>query len=170
MDQVKPYLKKCPFCGGPADFQDDGHIGYAYCIHCLARTDEFYSWRDKDWKESAARDWNERVSENEDDNTIRDRDRYHEMADRLADAISDVFGIDIGEHSNINSPWYNALDYLEEEAESIKSALDKQIPNKIVFTLADGDFDSNQYRCPTCGEDGVQTLSYCPYCGQKLLD
>lgn len=58
---MKTELKPCPFCGGPADFQDDGHIGYAYCIHCLARTDDYYSWRNKNWKEDAARDWNDRV-------------------------------------------------------------------------------------------------------------
>lgn len=56
-----PELLPCPFCGGPADFSDDGCIGYAYCIHCLARTDDYYSWRDKNWKENAARDWNDRV-------------------------------------------------------------------------------------------------------------
>lgn len=54
---MEPELKPCPFCGGPADFSDDGCIGYAYCIHCLARTDDYYSWRDKNWKENAARDW-----------------------------------------------------------------------------------------------------------------
>lgn len=58
---MEPELKPCPFCGGPADFRDDGCIGYAYCIHCLARTDDYYSWRDKNWKENAARDWNDRV-------------------------------------------------------------------------------------------------------------
>lgn len=57
----KPELLPCPFCGGPADFQDDGHIGYAYCTHCLARTDDYYSWRNKNWKEDAALDWNTRV-------------------------------------------------------------------------------------------------------------
>ena len=56
-----PELKPCPFCGGPSDFGDDGHIGYAYCTHCLARTDDYYSWRNKNWKEDAARDWNDRV-------------------------------------------------------------------------------------------------------------
>ena len=56
-----PELKPCPFCGGTSDFRDDGHIGDAYCIHWLARPDDFYSWRDKNWKEAAARDWNDRT-------------------------------------------------------------------------------------------------------------
>ena len=56
-----PELRPCPFCGGPADFRDDGIEGYAYCTHCLSRTDSFYSWREKNWKRDAARDWNTRV-------------------------------------------------------------------------------------------------------------
>lgn len=54
-------LLPCPFCGGTADFRDDGHIGYAYCIHCLARTDDYYIWRDDNWEEEAALEWNTRT-------------------------------------------------------------------------------------------------------------
>ena len=56
-----PELLPCPFCGGPADFQENECIGYAYCIQCLAKTDEFYSLRNNNWKEDAARDWNSRT-------------------------------------------------------------------------------------------------------------
>lgn len=41
--------------------------------------------------------------------TIKDRDCYHEWADRLAGAIARHFGEDIGEHSNVNNPWAAAL-------------------------------------------------------------
>lgn len=44
------------------------------------------------------------------DQTIQERDQYHEWADKLAAAIADHFGIDIGEHSNLNNPWLVALD------------------------------------------------------------
>lgn len=53
----------------------------------------------------------ERVSEMD---TIRDRDQYHEWADKLAEAIAKHFGGDIGEHSNVNCPWSEAMDLIEE--------------------------------------------------------
>ena len=56
-----PELKPCPFCGGEADYKDDGQYGYAYCTCCLARTDERYSWRDPEWKREVASEWNTRV-------------------------------------------------------------------------------------------------------------
>ncbi|MBP7568106.1 MAG: hypothetical protein KA795_19080 [Burkholderiaceae bacterium] len=46
--------------------------------------------------------------------TIKDRDCYHEWADKLAAAIAEHFGEDIGEHSNINNPWAAALDVIAE--------------------------------------------------------
>lgn len=50
------------------------------------------------------------------DQTLRERDAYHEWADKLADAISEHFGVDIGEHSNINHPWAKALDAILDAA------------------------------------------------------
>lgn len=47
------------------------------------------------------------------DETIRDRDTYHEWADKLAEAISKHFGAYIGEHSNTNCPWAEALEAIE---------------------------------------------------------
>lgn len=44
--------------------------------------------------------------------TIDQRDRYHEKADALAQAISEYFGADIGEHSSANCPWDEALDVI----------------------------------------------------------
>lgn len=38
------------------------------------------------------------------------RDDYHEWADKLADAIAQLTGEEIGEHSSANFPWQNALD------------------------------------------------------------
>jgi hypothetical protein len=45
--------------------------------------------------------------------TLRDRDTNAEWADKLAAAIAKYFGADIGEHSNMNCPWSEALDAIE---------------------------------------------------------
>ena len=47
------------------------------------------------------------------DKTLRDRDHYHDMADKLAEAIAEHFGADIGEHSSANCPWEMALEVIE---------------------------------------------------------
>lgn len=47
------------------------------------------------------------------DQTLQERDRYHEWADKLADAIAQHVDIDIGEHSSGNNPWAAALAALE---------------------------------------------------------
>lgn len=43
------------------------------------------------------------------DQVMTERDSYHETADKLAFAIAEFFGIDIGEHSNLNCPWDRAM-------------------------------------------------------------
>ena len=48
----------------------------------------------------------------EQDTTIDERDRYHEIADSLALAISRHFRVEIGEHSSMNCPWGVALDVM----------------------------------------------------------
>ena len=48
------------------------------------------------------------------DDALSDRDRYHDIADKLANAIAAHLGIDIGEHSNLNCPWLVALEALEQ--------------------------------------------------------
>lgn len=45
--------------------------------------------------------------------TIGERDYNAEMADKLAEAIAKRFGAEIGEHSNMNCPWANALEVVE---------------------------------------------------------
>ena len=49
------------------------------------------------------------------DTTIEERDRYHEMADSLALAISNHFRVEIGEHSSMNCPWTEALNVMNGE-------------------------------------------------------
>jgi len=45
--------------------------------------------------------------------SLEERDRYHDVADKLAQAIADRYESDIGEHSSINDPWQNALNLIE---------------------------------------------------------
>lgn len=45
--------------------------------------------------------------------TIGERDCYHEWADKLANAIAKHFSAEIGEHSNMNCPWAEALEVIE---------------------------------------------------------
>ncbi|UEC01199.1 hypothetical protein [Burkholderia vietnamiensis] len=52
------------------------------------------------------------------DQTLRERDEYHETADKLAVAIAKHFGVDIGEHSNANCPWEEALEVIENAAQA----------------------------------------------------
>ncbi|WP_155720395.1 hypothetical protein [Burkholderia anthina] len=50
------------------------------------------------------------------DQTLRERDEYEETANKLAAAIAKHFGVDIGEHSNANCPWDEALEVIENAA------------------------------------------------------
>lgn len=43
------------------------------------------------------------------DQALRERDEYHEVADDLAAQIAAITGEDIGEHSSANNPWHNAM-------------------------------------------------------------
>lgn len=47
------------------------------------------------------------------DQTIKDRDHYHDMADKLAEAVGALLGVDVGEHSSVNCPWEVALEAYE---------------------------------------------------------
>ena len=53
------------------------------------------------------------LSEHIEDQMMRERDEYHEMADALAAKIEEITGTHIGEHSSANCPWRNALDAAE---------------------------------------------------------
>lgn len=57
----------------------------------------------------------ERLSseERDHDQTMKERDDAEKIADALAHAIAAITGDEIGEHSNMNCPWQNALDAAE---------------------------------------------------------
>ncbi|KVR83065.1 hypothetical protein [Burkholderia vietnamiensis] len=50
------------------------------------------------------------------DQTLHERDNYQEWADKLANAIAAHLNVDIGEHSNVNNPWREALEAIENAA------------------------------------------------------
>jgi hypothetical protein len=43
------------------------------------------------------------------DQTLKERDDAQEMADDIAAQIAAITGVEIGEHSNLNEPWRNAM-------------------------------------------------------------
>ena len=45
---------------------------------------------------------------------IDERDSLGDRLDSLADAVAAYFNIDIGEHSSMNDPWYNAFEFLRD--------------------------------------------------------
>lgn len=53
--------------------------------------------------------------------TADDRDSYHDQADALAMAISELTGVDIGEHSSANNPWAEALVAIDEYKAALAS-------------------------------------------------
>ena len=77
---------------------------------------------------------------------IKERDLYSDKADELAQAIADHFGGDIGEHSNMNCPWENALLHIS--------------PAVIQTTLSGP-------QC-SCGVLIRRYWRYCPNCGRKI--
>ena len=52
------------------------------------------------------------------DQLIGERDHAEEMADKLADAIATLLGVEIGEHSSMNCPWEQALEAFDGRAAS----------------------------------------------------
>ncbi len=48
------------------------------------------------------------------DQIMRERDEAEEKANDLAACIAALLEIDIGEHSNMNCPWQNAIDAAED--------------------------------------------------------
>ncbi|WP_343499695.1 hypothetical protein [Achromobacter denitrificans] len=47
---------------------------------------------------------------------MTERDEYHDVADKLAEAIADHLLVEIGEHSSSNCPWMRALDAIQNAA------------------------------------------------------
>lgn len=55
-----------------------------------------------------------KAEERSHEDTVQQRDDAEEWADRLAHLIAVTFNLSIGEHSNVNNPWHNAAEYLDD--------------------------------------------------------
>lgn len=81
------------------------------------------------------------------DEALSERDKYHEAADDLAAQIAAITGEEIGEHSNINEPWRNAMlaadEYIAKQIRSLcarapaREPLTRQQIQKIVIDVCD---------------------------------
>lgn len=100
------------------------------------------------------------------DETISDRDQYHEWADKLADAIANYFQSDIGEHSNINCPWAEAVRVIEEapalttqaapEVASVPDAGDEPVYWSVTYQ---GEHTANAFRTKELAQATLERLN-----------
>jgi hypothetical protein len=58
------------------------------------------------------------VTDREETALIEARDKAQDAADELAKCIEVLLGVDCGEHSNMNCPWTNAIEYAQAEISS----------------------------------------------------
>lgn len=61
------------------------------------------------------------------DQALKERDHNANMADKLATAIGEYFGVEIGEHSSANCPWHAALRVMTLKAITTRAARDMAI-------------------------------------------
>lgn len=69
---------------------------------------------------------------------MTERDEYHDMADKLANAIADHLLVEIGEHSSSNCPWMRALDAIENAAPQATAEDVRNATLEEAAELADG--------------------------------
>ncbi len=53
------------------------------------------------------------VEDHSHEQTVEDRDVAEDWADKLVERVEQLLDVDCGEHSNLNSPWKEACDYLD---------------------------------------------------------
>ena len=64
--------------------------------------------------------------------TIEQRDSAEQWADDLAQAIGEKFGVEIGEHSSLNCPWEEALNWIQaDDAHHAPVAQAGQVPDDV---------------------------------------
>lgn len=82
--------------------------GKSHSAECIAETAKSQGWAEA--REEPSRPTDDELW----DQTLKERDDYHEWADQLAARIAAITGVDIGEHSSANCPWQNAVDAADE--------------------------------------------------------
>ena len=100
---VMRYQENCALKAELAALRGSGEAVAYTDPDCFSRQDEIIR---KLAKENAELD-------NQLTQALQERDKYHDVADALANGVALHFDADIGEHSNMNDPWQNALDFLE---------------------------------------------------------
>ena len=102
------------------------------------------------------------------DEVMKERDDYHEWADTLAYDIERLVGVEIGEHSNLNSPWGNAHDAAEYELDNRARK-----PHEPGETCAWAYVDDGSW-LTNCGETAIlenggtaySDMRFCCFCGK----
>jgi len=69
-------------------------------------------------------------AERDADQLLKERDHAEDMADKLADAVATLLGVEIGEHSSGNCPWTTALEAFEERPTGSASVLNNEGDDK----------------------------------------
>lgn len=82
--------------------------------HVARISEKFKAERDAALARVAELERKLRNEENAHTTTIEQRDNAEHWADQLAKAIAERFGVDIGEHSNLNCPWNEALVWMQQ--------------------------------------------------------
>jgi hypothetical protein len=112
---------------------------------------------------------------------IDERDQYHEWADKLADAIAERLGVDIGEHSNLNSPWENALEFIEAtppevepvgfvSAGGLKKLGDKYADGQSIFPNKGVIYSEPVYASPPPADDERKSVGASDGCGTRVAE
>lgn len=94
------------------DDRDEGPDGPQGSVHWVARLPASELIALRDFLTGHARPSDDDLW----DQTLTERDEYHDMADKLANAIADHLLVEIGEHSSSNCPWMRALEAIENAA------------------------------------------------------
>ncbi|WP_025516830.1 hypothetical protein [Bordetella trematum] len=102
------------------DDRDEGPDGPQGSIHWVARLPASEVAVLRDFLTGHARPSDDALW----DQTLIERDEYHDMADKLAHAIADHLLVEIGEHSSSNCPWMRALEAIESAAPQASPAAD----------------------------------------------
>lgn len=78
--------------------------------------------------------------QNAHEKTLEQRDHASDKADQLAYKIAEFAGVDIGEHSNLNCPWDNALEIDLTRPDTAKDDVGELI-HKNYLSLANAESD-----------------------------
>ncbi|HBN8265717.1 TPA: hypothetical protein L3684_002812 [Pseudomonas aeruginosa] len=107
-----------------------------------------------------------RNEENAHTTTIEQRDNAEHWADQLANAIAERFGVDIGEHSNLNCPWNEALVWMQQPPAQAQHSVpevsgigrDFAYPRSVVLYLRTEPTDDDLRAI----QDGLRSLAAAP--------